>query len=51
MDVQKYLPLAIAAGALWAAYKFAPNAQIKTAVLGVAGIVAAKQLPYVKNYV
>jgi hypothetical protein len=51
MDVQKLMPVAIAAGLLFAAYRFAPNAAVKTAVLGVAGVVAAKQLPYLKEWV
>lgn len=51
LDAQKLMPLAIAGGLLWAAYKFAPNAAVKTAVLGVAGVVAAKQIPYVQAWV
>jgi hypothetical protein len=50
-DVQKLMPLAIAAAALYAAYKFAPNAAVKTAVLGVAGVLAARQMPYLKEFV
>lgn len=37
MDVQKLMVLAIPAGLLFAAYKFAPNALVKSAVVGVAG--------------
>jgi hypothetical protein len=51
MDQKQLMNLAIAGAALFAAYKFAPNAAVKTAVLGVAGIVAAKQIPYVNQYV
>lgn len=40
MDQKQLVNLAIAGGLLFAAYKFAPNATVKTAVLGVAGIVA-----------
>jgi len=43
--------MAIAAGVLFAAYKFAPNSLIKGGVLSVAAVVVAKQLPYVKEYV
>lgn len=43
--------IAIGAGILFAAYKFAPNATIKTMVLGVAGGFIAKQVPYVNQYV
>jgi hypothetical protein len=37
MDVNKLMPLAIAGGLLWAAYKFAPN--------------AAKEIPFVQQWV
>jgi hypothetical protein len=43
--------LAIAGAILFAGYKYAPNAIVKAAVLGVAGIVVAKQTPYVKEVV
>lgn len=39
--------LALALGACWAAYKFSPNAMVKTAAVAVGAIVVAKQLPYV----
>lgn len=48
---QQLMRLAIAAGALYAAYRFIPNAAAKAAVLGVAGVVAAKQIPVLKDYV
>lgn len=51
MDTTKLVPLAIAGGLLYAAYRFAPNAVVKSAVLGVAGVVVAKQIPYVNQYI
>jgi hypothetical protein len=39
--------LAIGLGACFAAWKFAPNASVKAAALGVAGVIVAKQLPFV----
>jgi hypothetical protein len=32
-----------------AVYKFAPNAAVKAAALGVAGTIVAKQIPYVSD--
>lgn len=51
MDTSKLLNMAIAGGILYAAWKFAPNATVKTMVLGVAGGVIAKNIPYVNRYV
>lgn len=51
MDTSKLVNAAITAGILYAAWKFAPNATVKTMVLGVAGGVIAKQIPYVNQYV
>jgi hypothetical protein len=42
--------LGMALGACYAAYKFIPNPQVKAAVLGVAGVVVAKQLPIIKTF-
>lgn len=39
----------IAAGIVFAAIKFAPNASVKTAALGVAGVLVASQIPYVSD--
>ncbi len=47
-DMTKY---GIAAALLFAAYKWAPNAAVKGAVLGVAGTIVAKKLPFVKDVV
>jgi hypothetical protein len=51
MDQQTLIRLGMALGACWAAYKFSPNAQVKGAVLGIAGVIVAKQMPVVKNFV
>ena len=42
--------LAIAAGIVFAAYKYG-NATVKGAAISIAAVIAAKQLPYVKEYV
>lgn len=39
----------IAAGIVFAAVKFAPNQSVKAAALGVAGVMVARQIPYVQN--
>jgi hypothetical protein len=39
----------IGAAILFAAIKYAPNASIKTAALGVAGVVVASQIPYTSD--
>ena len=39
----------IAAGIVFAAYKFGPNQAVKAAALGVAGVMVAKQIPYVQD--
>lgn len=51
MDKAALIKLAITGAALFAAYRFAPNAMIKTAVLGVAGVVAVRNTPIVNQYV
>lgn len=48
MDTSKLMTLGIAAAALYAAYRFVPNAAVKAAVLGAAGTAVVMQLPYVK---
>lgn len=40
---------AIALAAVFALWKFAPNAAVKAAALGVGGVIVAKRLPYVGN--
>ena len=51
MDKAKLISLGITAAALFAAYKFAPNPMIRTAVLGVAGVVVVRNTPVVNQYV
>lgn len=41
--------IGIALAAVYAAFKFAPNAQVKAAALGVGGVILAKQLPYIQD--
>lgn len=43
--------LLIAAAIVAAAIKFAPNAAVKAAAYGVAGVIAAKQIPFVKDQI
>lgn len=43
--------LAIAAGIVYAAWKFAPNQAVKAAVAGVAGVMVAKRVPYLNQNV
>lgn len=45
------IKLAITGAVLYGAYRFAPNAMIKTAVLGVVGVVVARNTPFVNQYV
>lgn len=51
MDKAAMIKLAITGAALFAAYRFAPSPAIKTAVLGVAGVVVLKNTPVVNQYV
>lgn len=51
MNQADLMKLGIALGICYGAYRFAPNALVKAAVLGVAGVVVFKQVPYVKNYI
>lgn len=41
--------LGIAAGLLFAVYKFAPNGMIKGAAVSVAAVIVAKQVPFISN--
>ena len=45
------MKLGITAAVLFGAYKFAPNQTVKAMVLGVAGVVVAKNTPIVNQYV
>jgi hypothetical protein len=51
MDKAAMIKLAITGAALFAAYRFAPSAEFKTAVLGVAGVVVLKNTPIVNQYI
>ncbi|MDO9011335.1 MAG: hypothetical protein Q7U78_05945 [Gallionella sp.] len=51
MNQANLMKLGITAGILFAAYKFAPNATAKAMVLGVAGVVVAKNTPVLNQYV
>lgn len=46
-----WMRLAVVAGAVYAAYRYAPNGVVKSAAVAVGAIVAAKQIPIVKEYV
>ena len=46
-----YKNLGIAAGILFAAYKFSNNKMVQGAVLSIGAVVIAKQIPFVKDYV
>lgn len=45
------IKLAITGAILFAGYRYAPNATMKAMVLGVAGVVVARNTPFVKDYV
>ena len=49
MNTADLTKLGFAAAILFGIYKFVPNQAAKAAVLGVAGVIAAKQIPYVKD--
>jgi len=51
MDTAMLMKLGISAGILYAVYRFAPNAAVKGAVLGVAGVMVAKNTPVVNQYI
>jgi hypothetical protein len=51
MDQAALIKIGLAGGVLYAIYRFAPNPQVKAMALGAAGVIAAKQLPYVKDIV
>ena len=51
MNQANLLKLALTGGILFAAYRFAPNPTVKAMVLGVAGVVIAKNTPVVNQYV
>lgn len=49
MDTSKLVPLGIALGMCYAVAKFAPNPMVKAAAYGTAGVIVAKQIPYLQN--
>lgn len=51
MDTAQLTKLAISAGILYAAIKFAPNPSVKAMALGVAGVLVARQIPYLNQTV
>lgn len=51
MDQANLMKLGITAAILYGAYRFAPNPAIKAMVLGVAGVVVARNTPVVNQYV
>jgi len=50
MNQSQLMNLAIAGGILFAAYKWG-NGAIKAGALSIAAVVAAKQVPYVNQYI
>lgn len=46
MDTSKLVPLGIALGICYAVAKFAPKDWMKASAYGVAGVIVAKQVPY-----
>ncbi|MCM2250839.1 MAG: hypothetical protein NDJ19_00630 [Ramlibacter sp.] len=49
MDSAALTKAAIGLGIALAVYKFVGNAAVKAAALGVAGIIVAKQIPFVQD--
>ncbi len=49
MTQDQIMRMGIALAMCYAAYKFAPKEQIKAAALGVAGVIVAKQVPYIQD--
>lgn len=48
----KWVKLAIAGAVLYGAYKYLPGGAVKNAmVLGVAGVLIARNTPYVNQYI
>ncbi len=49
MNSEMLMKLGLAAGVLYLGFRFAPNQAIKAMVLGAAGAIVAKQVPYVRD--
>lgn len=50
MTQQQMMDLAIAAGILFAAYKYG-TAEVKTGAVAIAATIVAKKIPYVKDQI
>lgn len=48
MNVNNLMPFALAAGILYAGYKFGP-APVKAGAVAVAAVIVAKRIPYVNT--
>lgn len=51
MNKDNLMKTGIAAAILFATYKFVPNAAVRAAILGVAGVMAVRNIPIVNQYV
>lgn len=49
MDAGKLVPIGIALGIAYAIAKFSPNAMVKAAAYGTAGVIVARQIPYLRE--
>lgn len=51
MNTANISKIAIGAGIAYAVYKYVDNTAVKSAALGVLGLIVAKQVPFVKEAV
>lgn len=49
MDTSKLVTAGIGLGIAYAVAKFSSNQMVKAAAYGVAGVIVAKQIPYLQN--
>ena len=49
MTTSQLTKIAIALGGCFAAYKFIDNPAARTMALGVAGVIVARQVPYIQD--
>lgn len=49
MNTEKLIPVSIALGICYAVTRFSTNAAVKAAAYGVAGVVIARQVPYLQD--
>jgi hypothetical protein len=47
--MDKYVPIAIALGICYAAYRFVPGQHAKAGAIAVGAVIIAKQVPYLQN--